>query len=110
WLGCDVEDLTVVVLTHELAHAYTQLGADIEGRRWAAPLFAKAEIALFHRQPRLSLLHGRLCLRRGLLPTWGRVFLTDRPPVPPTRRALHPSGAIYRYTRKRGVRRRPAAD
>jgi hypothetical protein len=46
WLGCDVEDLTVVVLTHELAHAYTQLGADIEGRRWAAPLFAKAEIAL----------------------------------------------------------------
>jgi hypothetical protein len=46
WLGCDVEDLTVVVLTHELAHAYTQLGADIEGRRWAAPLFAKAESAL----------------------------------------------------------------
>jgi hypothetical protein len=33
WLGCSVEDLTVVVLTHELAHAYTQLGADIEGRR-----------------------------------------------------------------------------
>ena len=46
WLGCEVEDLTVVVLTHELAHAYTQLGADIEGRRWAAPLFAKAESAL----------------------------------------------------------------
>jgi len=46
WLGCSVEDLTVVVLTHELAHAYTQLGADIEGRRWAAPSFAKAETAL----------------------------------------------------------------
>ncbi len=28
WMGCTVEDLTVVVLAHELAHAYTQLGAD----------------------------------------------------------------------------------
>lgn len=46
WLGCDVEDLAVVVLTHELAHAYTQLGADIEGRRWAATSFAAAETAL----------------------------------------------------------------
>jgi hypothetical protein len=46
WLGCAVEDLATVVLTHELAHAYTQLGADIEGRRWAAPSFAKAETAL----------------------------------------------------------------
>jgi hypothetical protein len=35
-----------VVLAHELAHAYTQLGADIDGRRWAAPSFAKAETAL----------------------------------------------------------------
>ena len=46
WLGCNVEDLAIVVLTHELAHAYTQLGADIEGRRWAAPSFARAETAL----------------------------------------------------------------
>jgi hypothetical protein len=46
WLGCEVEDLAIVVLTHELAHAYTQLGADIEGRRWPAPLFARAETAL----------------------------------------------------------------
>jgi hypothetical protein len=46
WLGCTVEDLAIVVLTHELAHAYTQLGADIEGRRWAAPAFAKAETTL----------------------------------------------------------------
>lgn len=35
WMGCAVEDLAIVVLAHELAHAYTQLGADIEGRRWA---------------------------------------------------------------------------
>lgn len=46
WMGCKVEDLTVVVLTHELAHAYTQLGADIEGRRWPASAFAAAESGL----------------------------------------------------------------
>jgi hypothetical protein len=46
WLGCSVEDLAVVVLTHELAHAYTQLGADIAGWRWPAPLFEKAEPGL----------------------------------------------------------------
>ena len=46
WLGCRIEDLAIVVLAHELAHAYTQLGADIDGRRWAAPSFAKAETAL----------------------------------------------------------------
>ena len=46
WLGCSVEDLTIVVLTHEMAHAYTQLGADIDGRRWPAPVFAKAETSL----------------------------------------------------------------
>lgn len=43
WMGCTVEDLTIVVLAHELAHAYTQLGADIEGRRWQAEAFAEAE-------------------------------------------------------------------
>ena len=46
WVPCSPEDLTVVVLAHELAHAYTQLGADIEGRRWPARSFAKAEIGL----------------------------------------------------------------
>jgi hypothetical protein len=46
WLGASVEDLTIVVLTHELAHAYTQLGADIQGYRWPAATFAKADHAL----------------------------------------------------------------
>jgi hypothetical protein len=46
WMGCTVEDLSIVVLTHELAHAYTQLGADIEGRRWPASTFHKAETGL----------------------------------------------------------------
>lgn len=44
WMGCRVEDLTLVVLVHELAHAYTQLGADIEGRRWPPVAFTKADI------------------------------------------------------------------
>ena len=46
WLGCKVEDLTIVVLAHELSHAYTQLGADIEGRRWASIKFARLEAAV----------------------------------------------------------------
>ena len=45
-MGCQVEDLALVVLTHELAHAYTQLGANIEGRRWPAYAFSRAETAL----------------------------------------------------------------
>ena len=46
WLGCQVEDLTTVVLSHEMAHAYTQLGADIEGRRWLAKDYRRAEHGL----------------------------------------------------------------
>ena len=46
WLDCAVEDLAVVALAHELAHAYTQLGADIEGRRWRAEDFARVEHAV----------------------------------------------------------------
>ncbi len=33
-LGISVGALTVVVLTHELAHAFTHLGFDIDGNRW----------------------------------------------------------------------------
>ncbi len=33
-LGVSVASLTVVVLTHELAHAFTHLGFDIDGNRW----------------------------------------------------------------------------
>ena len=41
-----VEDLTVVVLAHELAHAYTQLGAGIDGRRWPPAGFSESDVAL----------------------------------------------------------------
>ena len=46
WLGPTVEDITCVVLAHELAHAYTQLGADIDGRRWNSSDFSETEPAL----------------------------------------------------------------
>lgn len=46
FMGCSVEDLSVVVMTHELAHAYTQLGADIDGRRWASQDFSRADVGL----------------------------------------------------------------
>jgi len=46
WMGCTVEDLTIVMLAHELAHAYTQLGADIAGQRWSSSDFAAAESEL----------------------------------------------------------------
>lgn len=66
WLGCSVEDLTTVVMAHELAHAYTQLGADIEGRRWPSYDFGKAEtglkegLAQFYTLRALQRLRGRL--------------------------------------------------
>jgi hypothetical protein len=43
-LALPVEALTVVVLTHELAHAYSHLGRDIDGRRWETVVFAKTEL------------------------------------------------------------------
>lgn len=43
-IGCSSEDLTIVVLAHELAHAYTQLGADIDGRRWPVLKFHDTDL------------------------------------------------------------------
>ena len=45
-LGCAVEALTLVVLAHELGHAYTHLGFDIDGERWTNEDFAKSERGL----------------------------------------------------------------
>ena len=38
-----IEDLTVVVLAHELTHGYTHIGRDIDGRQWDDGAFAKSE-------------------------------------------------------------------
>lgn len=42
-LGVGVEALTCVVLAHELAHAYTHLGADIDGQRWDTSVFYECD-------------------------------------------------------------------
>lgn len=43
-LGITAESLTVVVATHELAHAYSHLGRDIDGTRWETEAFARADL------------------------------------------------------------------
>lgn len=45
-LGIGVEPLTTVVLTHELAHAYTHVGSDIDGERWASLGFSQSDRTL----------------------------------------------------------------
>ena len=43
WLGVTVENLATVVLAHEIGHAYTHIGSDIDGLRWESRDFAKTE-------------------------------------------------------------------
>lgn len=43
-LTVPVEALAAVVLAHELAHAYTHLGRDIDGNRWELENFAAADL------------------------------------------------------------------
>jgi hypothetical protein len=43
-LGVPVDALAIVVATHELAHAYSHLGRDIDGSRWETEAFARAEL------------------------------------------------------------------
>lgn len=45
-LDVAAEDLSVVVLAHEIAHAYTHLGKDIDGRSWELDAFAKTELTV----------------------------------------------------------------
>jgi hypothetical protein len=45
-LGVSVEALTLVVAAHELAHAYTHLGRDIDGERWTTENFAATNLAI----------------------------------------------------------------
>lgn len=52
-IGASVEGLTVVVLCHEFAHAFSHVGKDIDGKTWsssfaAAPKYIKEGIAQFY--------------------------------------------------------------
>lgn len=44
--GHSIEALTFVTLAHELAHAYTHLGMDIDGHDWDTDDFANADLEL----------------------------------------------------------------
>lgn len=44
--GIDPEALTVIVLAHELAHAYTHVGRDIDGNQWDTEDMIKADLEI----------------------------------------------------------------
>ena len=72
-LGVPVDAVTVVVLTHELAHAYSHLGRDIDNETWSTDSFAKTDmdvvegIALIKRHTRKNQQHpqGAIVEREG---------------------------------------------
>jgi hypothetical protein len=45
-LDVSPESLTVVVLIHELTHAYTHLGKDIDGSRWETKFFKETDLQI----------------------------------------------------------------
>lgn len=45
-LDISLEALTVVVLLHERAHAYTHKGFDVDGAQWPTPDFARADLSV----------------------------------------------------------------
>ena len=45
-LDVRIEDLTVVVLAHELAHGYTHIGRDIDGHQWPDHAFRKSDLSI----------------------------------------------------------------
>lgn len=45
-LGAPLDSVTAVVLAHELAHAYTHAGLDIDGVRWKSSDFRRSEVAI----------------------------------------------------------------
>jgi hypothetical protein len=45
-LDVHIEDISVVTLAHELAHGYTHLGRDIDGRCWNDKGFAESELGV----------------------------------------------------------------
>jgi len=65
-LHVSIEDLTLVVLVHELTHGYTHLGRDIDGHQWHTVAFANSDaeitegLAQFYTQVVVERLTARL--------------------------------------------------
>lgn len=81
FLEVTVEDLTVVVLAHELAHAYTHLGSDIDRHRWDTGDFQRCDLEVVEGLAQFFTEHlcGELADRLpGALPAFER--LRDRQP------------------------------
>lgn len=58
-MGVEIEDLTAVVLAHELAHAYTHLGFDTNNNRWSDEGFHESQHEL---KEGLAQYYGKLAL------------------------------------------------
>src|ERR1035441_9475222 len=108
WMGCSVDDLTIVVLLHELAHAYTQLGADIQGWRWPAPAFATSETAV---KEGLAQYYTDRVLRRlggrypGALKTYEDMLRGHPRPTPTGTQVREPAAFLRRLASLALVRR-----
>jgi hypothetical protein len=61
FLGVSSENLTIVVMAHEVAHAYSHLGSDIDGERWDTKTFSKSDHKL--KEGLAQYFTHRLCLR-----------------------------------------------
>jgi hypothetical protein len=72
-LQCSVEELTCVVLTHELSHAFTHLGQDLDGYQWDTDTFIRAELTTIEG---LAQFYTELIVKKlqPSLPTIDRVF------------------------------------
>lgn len=122
-LGVSVESLTVVVATHELAHAYSHLGRDIDGTVWETQDFRSSDleivegVAQFYTEAVSLKLHPR---NPALVETFRKLLTIQQGPylvhqdwskgAPPLRGELFPrTGEIVRSTllqcRRRSVRR-----
>lgn len=77
-LDVAIEDLTVVVLIHELAHGYTHLGRDIDGTSWDDNGFGRSDLAVVEglAQFYTELICERLAARTPSLTTAYQALLT----------------------------------
>lgn len=82
-LGVTVEGLASVVLAHEMAHAYSHLGSDIDGERWSSTAFSESEHELKEglAQYYTYLLSQRLSRAMPTMASAYEELLTRQPPA-----------------------------